>query len=146
MTAPVFVDTNVLVYARDTSERDKQGRAAAWMESLWRSRLGRTSVQVLSEFYVTVTAKLKPGLAVAQAQADVAALLSWKPIPVDAALLESAFEVQGRWKLCWWDCLVVAAARSARCGVLLSEDFGDGRRFGEIEVVSPFRHGPADLP
>ena len=56
-----FVDTNVLVYARDASEPDKQPRAEAWMQHLWRTRSGRTCVQVLNEYYVTVTRKLSPG-------------------------------------------------------------------------------------
>jgi len=61
MSASVFVDTNVLVYARDLRERSKQPVAARWIAQLWRERSGRTSAQVLSEFYVTVTRKLKPG-------------------------------------------------------------------------------------
>ena len=60
MTVPVFVDTNVLLYARDVGEPHKQPRAAAWLEWLWRQQLGRTSVQVLSEYYVNVTRKLDP--------------------------------------------------------------------------------------
>ena len=56
-----FVDTNVLVYARDASEPEKQKTAQAWMARLWRERRGRLSFQVLHEYYVTVTLKLKPG-------------------------------------------------------------------------------------
>jgi predicted nucleic acid-binding protein len=47
MTAPVFVDTNVFVYARQAKESIKQPLAAAWIESLWCDQLGRTSIQVL---------------------------------------------------------------------------------------------------
>lgn len=56
----VFVDTNVLVYARDAARAEKQARAAAWMRHLWESRTGRLSFQVLQEYYVTVSAKLRP--------------------------------------------------------------------------------------
>ena len=77
---PVFVDTNVLVYARDASERDKQRRASAWMAHLWRTGSGRLSVQVLQEYYVTVTRKLQPGLPKKDARADVQDLLAWKPL------------------------------------------------------------------
>ena len=58
MIGPVFVDTNVLVYARDASEPGKQARAMLWLEHLWRERTGRLSVQVLQEFYHTVTGRL----------------------------------------------------------------------------------------
>lgn len=62
MSATVFVDTNVFVYARDASEPEKQAVAAQWVRELWTTQAGRTSVQVLSEYYATVTRKLKPGL------------------------------------------------------------------------------------
>src|SRR5262245_42943325 len=58
----VFVDTNVLVYARDARYPDKQQRAEDWMARLWRQRTGRLSVQVLQEYYVSVTQRLKPGM------------------------------------------------------------------------------------
>jgi predicted nucleic acid-binding protein len=76
MLAPVFVDTNVFLYARDAGEVDKQPRAAAWPEYLWREQIGRTSVQVLSEYYVNVTRKLSPELAPREAWDDVQALLT----------------------------------------------------------------------
>jgi predicted nucleic acid-binding protein len=85
MTAKVFVDTNVLVYWRDASEPDKQARALAWMETLWERRTGRLSFQVLQEFYVTVTAKLDPGLTPELARLDVGHLMSWKPVGWPAA-------------------------------------------------------------
>jgi predicted nucleic acid-binding protein len=62
MTVPVFVDPNVLVYARDASEPSKQSIASEWLDHLWHDRSGRTSTQVLSEYYVTVARKLSPGL------------------------------------------------------------------------------------
>lgn len=138
MRAPIFVDTNVFVYARDASERAKQPRAAAWIEHLWRSRTGRTSVQVLSEYYVTVTRKLVPGLAESDAWDDVKALLSWRPCVVDATLLAHGRELTLRHRLAWWDGLVVAAAEAQGCALLLSEDFQDGATYANVTVRSPF--------
>ena len=60
MSGSVFVDTNVLVYARDRTDEDKQRRALEWMTALWDEARGRTSVQVLQEYYVTLTRKLDP--------------------------------------------------------------------------------------
>lgn len=76
MTVPVFVDTNVLGYARDTSDPDKHARAIGWMGNLWASSTGRTSLQVLEEYYVTVTRKLRPRLPRATAIGDVEDLLA----------------------------------------------------------------------
>jgi predicted nucleic acid-binding protein len=76
----------------------------------WTEQLGRTGTQVLSEYYVTVTRKLKPGLPQEQAWDDVEALMQWQPQPVDLATLQRARAIQIRHPLSWWDALVVTAA------------------------------------
>ena len=138
MTAPVFVDTNVLLYARDAGEAIKQPLAAAWLARLWRERLGRTSVQVLSEYYVNLTRKLDPGLPDDDAWDDVTTLLAWEPQPVDGALLRRGRELQRRHKLNWWDSLIVSAAESQDCSLLLSEDLQDGGVYEGVTVRTPF--------
>jgi len=138
MSELVFVDTNVFVYARDARESAKQPLAKAWLERLWRERTGRTSVQVLSEYYVTVTRKLKPGLAPASAWDDVRSLLSWRAQPIDAALMQRAREIEQRHRTGWWDSLIVAAAQLQNCAILLSEDLQDGGTYGGVTVRSPF--------
>jgi len=71
-----FVDTNVLVYARDASEPEKQPVARAWMQWLWKRQAGRLSTQVLQEFYQTVTRKLQPGLDPTVARSECKFLLT----------------------------------------------------------------------
>ena len=139
---PVFVDTNVLVYARDAGETIKQPRALAWLHHLWRTRSGRLSYQVLQEFYVTVTRKLDPGLAPAEARADLRAFLAWRPVGVDGEMLEAAWTLEDRHSLSFWDALILAAAQAAGCERVLSEDLSDGETYGGVEVVNPFRHEP----
>lgn len=143
---PVFVDTNVLVYARDASEPQKQPRAAEWVEHLWRVREGRVSVQVLEEYYVTVTRKLKPGLPPEQARSDVRDLSAWRPVAVDPALVEAAWSIEDRFGLSFWDALVVAAARAAGCGHLLTEDLQHGSDIDGVLVVDPFVTPVSALP
>jgi predicted nucleic acid-binding protein len=145
MSADTFVDTNVLVYVRDASEPHKQNQAEAWMRFLWRTRTGRLSFQVLQEFYVTVTEKLSPGLTAARARQDVQALFVWKPLPVDRMVMETAWHIQSRFKLSWWDSLIVSAALQAGCRYLLSEDLQEGQDFGDIYVLNPFARSPADV-
>jgi len=110
MEGPVFVDTNVLVYHRDSTEPAKQRRAAEWMARLWDEGTGRVSVQVLHEYYVTVTRKLDPGLPQEEAREDIAALRAWNPLSPDAEILEYARAVQDRYGLSFWDAMIVAAA------------------------------------
>ncbi len=138
MTVAVFVDTNVVVYARDIRDPMKKMLAEEWLDVLWREQRGRTSMQVLSEYYTTVTQKLKPGLTREAAWDDVQSLLSWKPQQIDAALLARAYENERRFRLSWWDSLIVSAAQVQGCALLLSEDMQDGADFGGVIVRNPF--------
>jgi len=145
MTAKVFVDTNVLVYCRDASDPEKQRRALGWMEALWEGRTGRLSFQVLQEFYVTVTVKLDPGLSPELARLSVRLLQAWKPVAVDSRLLEEAWRIQDRFRLRWWDSLIVAAAQMSDCRYLLSEDFQEGMEMGDLKVINPFLNNPENF-
>jgi len=138
MTAAVFVDTNLLVYARDLKYPDKKVSAEKWLELLWREQRGRTSMQVLNEYYTTVTRKLKPGLDSELAWEDVQLLLSWNPQPMDAKLVARAFDLEKQYRLNWWDCLILAAAQMQGCVLLLTEDMQDGAEYGGIIVRNPF--------
>ncbi len=140
----IFVDTNVLVYARDTRDRGKQQQARTWVEHLWSSREGRLSTQVLNEYYVTVTRRLTPGLPPAEARADIERLLTWNPYPTDSTLVRDALEDGPAWQLSHWDALIVAAARRSGCAHLLTEDLSDGQRFDAVTVINPFVHAPPE--
>jgi predicted nucleic acid-binding protein len=136
---PVFVDTNVLVYARDGSEPAKQPRAREWIDHLWQTRSARLSFQVLEEYYATTTRKLKPGLSPEEARADVRDLLAWRPVAIGMEVLEAGWSLEDRFGLSCWDALIVAAARIAGCDYLLTEDFDHGSELEGLQVVSPFR-------
>ena len=138
MTATVFVDTNVLVYARDARDRVKWDMASAWLRGLWMEQRGRTSMQVLAEYYTTVTHKLRPGLAADAAWEDVVALLAWDPQETNRALLVRAREIERAHSLSCWDAMIVAAAQLQECDVLLSEDLQDGWTCGTVTVRNPF--------
>ena len=141
-TLPYFVDTNVLVYARDVRDASKQEAAERWLRTLWAAHSGRVSVQVVSEYYRVVTEKLKPGLDRAEARADVYSLMVWRPLPVDRAVIEGAWIVQDRHGLSWWDSLIVSAAQMAGCAYLLTEDLEHERLFDGVRVIDPFRTAP----
>jgi len=145
MTAPVFADTNVFVYARDASEAEKRPMAVRWLTALWKRRLGRLSYQVLSEYYVTVTRKLSPGMPTEAARADVRDLMAWSPLVVDRSIIEGAFSLMDRFSLSWWDSLIVSAAQTAGCGYILTEDLQEGQIFDRVEVVNPFSRTPREI-
>lgn len=138
MRARVFVDTNVLVYCRDASEPEKQVIAREWMGALWEKRAGCLSFQVLQEYYVTVTAKLDPGLDRETARRDVRALSAWQPLTTEGRVMEEAWRLQDRYQFSWWDALIVAAAQASGCSYLLSEDFQEGLEVDRLQLISPF--------
>jgi predicted nucleic acid-binding protein len=135
----VFVDTNVLLSARDASETVKQPLAAARLDDLWVNRNGRISVQVLNEYFVNVTRKLDPGLSPEEAWEDIESLAVWNPLPIDMPLLARAFAAQCRYQLSWWDAMIVAAAEATGCTRILSEDLSDQASYFGIQVENPFK-------
>lgn len=142
----IFVDTNVFVYARDAAYPQKQAMAVQWLERIWREQSGRTSMQVLSELYVTLTRKLRPGIPDDDAWDDVTALMAWDPAPLDRETLLRAGEIVKRYRLSWWDSLVVAAAQLQDCDTLLTEDLHEGMRFDQLIVHNPFQHRVSESP
>jgi predicted nucleic acid-binding protein len=138
MNGTVFVDTNVFVYARDPGEPAKQPIAAEWVRNLWAEQRGRTSIQVLSEYYATVTRKLDPGLSADEAWEDVTTLLAWEPQEIDRDVIARAREIERRYELSWWDAMIVAAAELQTCAVLLSEDLQHGMVCGTVRIRNPF--------
>lgn len=145
MTDKVFVDTNVFVYARDLSAGTKQPQAQHWLERLWKTSTGSTSHQVLNEYFVTVTGKLRPGMSRPEAWVDVHDLFAWNPQETDRLVLELAFHLVSRLSLSWWDALVFAAARLQNCRYLLSEDLQAGIEFDGTTVINPFVSAPDDV-
>ena len=144
MSARIFVDTNVFVYAKQASERTKQPLAAHWLERLWDEQTGRTSVQVLNEYYTTLTRKIKPPLPPADAWDDVKSLIAWNPQAMDIELLHRGRDIEQRYPLSWWDSLIVGAAQLQSCVLLLTEDLQDHSVYGNVTVRNPFTIGVAE--
>ena len=143
MTAPVLVDTNVLIYALDEADPKKQAAARAWRAELWKSRRGRISFQVLHEFYVKVIQN-RPR-ARQEARSEVRDLLAWRPVTVDEAVLERAWKIQDRYHLSFWDGLIVAAAKATSCRYLLTEGLQADQDLDGLLVVNPFLSSPGSL-
>jgi predicted nucleic acid-binding protein len=140
MSALVFVDTNVFIYALDQADLKKQQAANAWRSELWKSRTGRTSFQVLQEFYVKATQKWPATRA--DVRAEVRDLLSWRPLPVGPEVLQRSWKIQDRYRLSFWDSLIVASAHASGCEYLLTEDLQAQQDVDGVVVVNPFLRQP----
>jgi predicted nucleic acid-binding protein len=141
MTANVFVDSNVLIYAHDASAGQKRKTAAAQIKALWQDQSGRLSTQVLQEFYVTVTQKLAKPLSKSHAREIVRDYAQWVWAPITSQTVIRASEMSEIWRLSFWDSLILAAAEEQDCSTVLTEDLNPGQTVGGIRIVNPFQ-GP----
>ena len=143
-----LVDTNVLVYAYDPADGVKQGRAMALLERLGARRIGSLSVQVLGEFFVTVTRKIAPPLSEAEAERSLTNYArSWRVFDITSLAVQEAARGVQRYRLSYWDALIWATAKLNAVPSVLSEDFNDGSLLEGVRFVNPFtpRFDPAFL-
>lgn len=139
MSARVLVDTNVLVYAYDRSEPEKQRRALEVLDPLAISGTGAISIQVLAEFFVAVTRKIAAPLPVPDAYDRVKNYLqSWTVLDVTGMIvLEAARGVRDH-QFNFWDAQIWATARLNQIPVVFSEDFNVGQVTEGVRFVNPF--------
>jgi predicted nucleic acid-binding protein len=137
MNAKVFVDTNVLVYAHDQREGHKQEMAKQILRDLSQQQSGAVSMQVLQEFYNTVTRKLAFPLPKGEARAIVEDFSYWC-VETTPAEIKLAFQVEDEARIGFWDALIVAAAVRAGATRILSEDLNPGQTIAGIRIENPF--------
>ena len=131
-----FIDTNVLVYAHDTTSSRKQAIAIELIDRLSAARTGRLSTQVLLEFFATAR---KAGLTPAIAADIVDDFSRWSVYTPTGADVSAATRLSIKQVVSIWDALILTSAMRSGCDVLWSEDLQDGRRFGSLRVQNPFR-------
>ncbi len=136
--SPVFLDANILVYANDTADEQKQVVARRLISDVIRAGTGSLSTQVLAEFWVTVTQKIATPMSRALAQHQLSLFSAFRIVAVDHGIVLSAVKLQTLHQLSYWDAQILATAQAAHCTALYSEDFSNGARFGPIEVRNPF--------
>lgn len=137
MTGPVFLDTNVLVYAYDVSSAAKQRVA----QNLVRRALQGEVVpatQVLAEFATILLHKLSPRIAAQDVMATLDALAPIKSVTTDADIVRRAVDAHAKYNRHVYDGMIIAAAERARCHTVWSEDFNPGQKYFGIEVRNPF--------
>ena len=133
-----FVDANILVYAFDTSAGKKHALAGQLLARCWESGVGCLSVQVLQEFFVTVTKKVAHPLSLDEAAERVRELAMWKVFAPTASDVLGAIALQKQSKLNFWDAMVLQAAAESGCDVLWTEDLNDGQLIRGVRIRDPF--------
>ena len=136
MSAEVFLDTNVLVYAVTIDDRDQAKRQRA-LEIIDAEDFA-ISAQVLQEFYVTVTRKLVEPLTPEHALAWIEELEAFPCVSIESSLVKNAIEISVRYQTSYWDGAILAAAESISVPRLYSEDLNHGQLYGSVEAFNPF--------
>jgi predicted nucleic acid-binding protein len=137
MPAPDFLDTNVLLYAYDPSDRKKQGIA---MDLLRKALAGQTfvSTQVLAEFSAALLHKVSPPVPPKQLRVILDALSPIRTMLPDADMVRRAVEAHAEYGIHFYDGMIVAAAERGACQRIWSEDFNSGQLYFGISVENPF--------
>lgn len=142
MNGKVFLDTNVLVYLFDSDSPGKKERAAEILGAEGSRGDAVLSTQVLEEFYVSVTRKLRHPLADAEALEATERFAAFPVVSIDAPMVVRAIILSQAARLSLWDALIVRSAVESGCQSLYSEDLQDGWSVDGVTVENPFRRRP----
>jgi predicted nucleic acid-binding protein len=139
MTAPkIFVDTNVLVYAHDTTAGRKRDRAWAVIQELWKTGTGVISTQVLQELFVSLTQKIPMPIDGRKARTIIEDLCAWEVVANDEQAILGAIDLKMKYQLSFWDSLILEATHRSGATTLYSEDLSHGQQVEGMTIVNPF--------
>ncbi len=134
-----FCDTNIIVYAYDSSAGTRRELARQLLERLWTDGIGAASIQVLQELFVTLTRKIARPVDVPTARGIVSDLATWRIVcPTEADVL-TAIDATARWQISLWDAMILTTAQTAGAAVVWSEDLNADQTFDGLTVRNPFR-------
>lgn len=131
-----FFDTNVLVYADDKAAPAKQRKALDLVADHRRARTGVVSLQVLQEYFVTVTRKLQLDAGIARRKVEL--LAEFDVAAPQVADILAAIDLHRLYGFSFWDSLILRAAKQAGCRILFSEDMQNAREIDGVRIVNPF--------
>ncbi|MFA5509200.1 MAG: PIN domain-containing protein [Vulcanimicrobiota bacterium] len=133
-----FVDTNILIYAYDSTSGVRHQQANSLLDALWNKRNGAISTQVLQEFYVNVTRKIPQPLSPQQASQIISDYSVWKVARPDVSSILNAIRSAQLYQVSFWDAMILAAAREMGARVVWSEDLNSGQDYDGVKVHNPF--------
>lgn len=141
----VFVDSTTILYTFDRRDPAKNATCTAWLNHLLVSGQLRMNLQVLNETYAVVSRKPHFHEARPFIRGFIDAHLTWCEGMIDIEIVRSAWALQDRHGIQFWDSILLVSANAAGCTHFLSEDLNDGQNYGGVVAVNPFRHSPEDV-
>jgi len=139
MRGKIFLDTNVIVYAYDSTDPEKQGKAQKILRDGMISGDLVVSAQVVGELFVVLTRKIPNPMTTAEAASLVQALGKLTVVEIGFVTVSLAVHIVMKGAVSYWDALIIAAARIAGCTILLTEDLAEGPVFDDVTVANPFK-------
>ena len=139
MSDRVLLDTNILVYAYDKHEPEKQIKAQDILKTAIKEDSAILSAQILVEFFVVVTRRIKEPLSINDAEKIIDILTVLQVAEIDRSLVKMAIGTQRDYGISYWDSLVVATAEREGCKKVLSEDLNDGQIYNGVLIENPFK-------
>ncbi|RLJ21401.1 PIN domain nuclease [bacterium endosymbiont of Escarpia laminata] len=131
-----FLDTNIIVYANDSRDVEKQKRSLEIVAEHMRSGTGVISTQVLQEYAHVALNKLHQRQDVILRQ--LVLLEGLEVIQQSPALIRRSVEIKTSYKISFWDACIISAAEHAKCDVILSEDLNNSQFYSGIAMKNPF--------
>lgn len=139
MKGNYFLDTNILVYTFDHSYPKKRDICKSLVRDALNNRSGCISYQVIQEFLNVASRKFAKPLSIADCQTYLSSVLEpLCEVFSSMGLFHRALEISNRWKFSFYDSLVVAAALSAECQILYTEDLQHDQKIENMVIVNPF--------
>ena len=132
----IFIDTNILIYALDKNEPVKQAKARDLLRITESDRLGVISTQVLQEYYIVATQKLK--VRPEMAKKIISSLSKFETVVINQPIIEKAIDISFLNKISFWDALIVASAAAARCRFIWTEDLNHDQIINKVKIENPF--------
>jgi predicted nucleic acid-binding protein len=144
MNARTFIDSNVFIYAIQSSDVSKAERAALWLVHLAKSGAGVANLQVLNE---VTNVLIRRGLMKPEeifTVIDTYRAFGTEPVTMEIVAAARLIHFEAGYS--WWDCILLASAIERRCGFFLTEDLQHGHRLYGLTIVNPFLHSPPQPP
>ena len=128
----------MLIYAYDIEAGSKHARCHEILHTLWNTKSGIISIQVMQEFFVNVTRKIPRPLSVAKSKGILQAYLAWEIPPTQADTVLLAVDIMARHQLSFWDAMIIASATKGGAKTLLSKDLNHDQLIEGVRVLNPF--------
>ena len=140
MKGKYFLDTNILVYAHDSQNSKKKKISQGLILNGLKNANIVISTQVLSEFFVTITRKVEKPLSPSRARKEIHLLSNLEISNIGFPLILSAIDQHVKYKISFWDALIIVSAQQSKCNIIYSEDLNDGQQFDDSKIVNPYIH------